>query len=175
MVWRNGIMDQVVNFNIFSSPHHELHRLRLAMSKGVEIIYRMYMTVTAGKIILLLILDYIKKTKLMLQFDENWKAQFDQPEWKQALDFYVGMMKESGPAGYATNGFNENLSLFNQGKCGMWIDATVAASFVTGDDSTVADHVGSLISVKKQSYAVACMLTMVLVYISACMLIFPHK
>ena len=41
------------------------------------------------------------------------------------------MMSESGPAGYATNGFNENLSLFQQGKCGMWIDATVAASFVT--------------------------------------------
>ncbi len=51
-------------------------------------------------------------------------------------------MDESGPAGYATNGFNENLSLFNQGKCGMWIDATVAASFVTGKDSTVADKVG---------------------------------
>jgi sorbitol/mannitol transport system substrate-binding protein len=76
-------------------------------------------------------------------FDENWNAQFDQPEWKQALTFYVDMMKESGPAGFATNGFNENLSLFQQGKCGMWIDATVAASFVTNPkDSTVADKVG---------------------------------
>ena len=76
-------------------------------------------------------------------FDENWKAQFDQPEWKEALTFFVDMMAESGPAGYATNGFNENLSLFQQGKCGMWIDATVAASFVTNpNDSTVADSVG---------------------------------
>ncbi|WP_209506823.1 MULTISPECIES: sugar ABC transporter substrate-binding protein [unclassified Ruegeria] len=76
-------------------------------------------------------------------FDENWKPQFDQPEWKEALTFFVDMMSESGPAGYATNGFNENLSLFQQGKCGMWIDATVAASFVTNpDDSTVADKVG---------------------------------
>ncbi|KIC41458.1 sugar ABC transporter substrate-binding protein [Ruegeria sp. ANG-R] len=76
-------------------------------------------------------------------FDENWKPQFDQPEWKEALTFFVDMMNESGPAGYATNGFNENLSLFQQGKCGMWIDATVAASFVTNpDDSTVADKVG---------------------------------
>ncbi|MCB1482424.1 MAG: extracellular solute-binding protein, partial [Rhodobiaceae bacterium] len=32
---------------------------------------------------------------------------------------------------------------FQQGKCGMWIDATVAASFVTNaNDSTVADKVG---------------------------------
>ncbi|MCK8484343.1 sugar ABC transporter substrate-binding protein [Aliiroseovarius sp. S2029] len=76
-------------------------------------------------------------------FDEEWNAQFDQPEWAEALNFFVGMMEESGPPGYATNGFNENLSLFQQGKCGMWIDATVAASFVTNpDDSTVADKVG---------------------------------
>ena len=76
-------------------------------------------------------------------FDEDWNAQFDQPEWKEALEFFVGMMSESGPPGYATNGFNENLSLFQQGKCGMWIDATVAASFVTNpNDSTVADKVG---------------------------------
>ncbi|SLN73628.1 ABC transporter substrate-binding protein [Ruegeria meonggei] len=76
-------------------------------------------------------------------FDEDWNAQFDQPEWADALNFFVGMMEESGPTGYATNGFNENLNLFQQGKCGMWIDATVAASFVTNpDDSTVADKVG---------------------------------
>ncbi|GAB4546582.1 MAG: sugar ABC transporter substrate-binding protein [Ruegeria sp.] len=76
-------------------------------------------------------------------FDEDWNPQFDQPEWKEALTFFVDMMNESGPAGYATNGFNENLSLFQQGKCGMWIDATVAASFVTNpNDSTVADKVG---------------------------------
>ena len=75
-------------------------------------------------------------------FDEGWNAQFDQPQWAEAMNFYVNLMNDYGPEGYATNGFNENLSLFNQGKCGMWIDATVAASFVTGDDSTVADHVG---------------------------------
>ena len=76
-------------------------------------------------------------------FDMDWNAQFDTEAWANTLNFYKGMMDESGPAGYATNGFNENLSLFQQGKCGMWIDATVAASFVTNpDDSTVADKVG---------------------------------
>ena len=76
-------------------------------------------------------------------FDEDWNAQFDQPEWKEALTFFVNLMNDYGPDGYATNGFNENLSLFQQGKCGMWIDATVAASFVTNpNDSTVADSVG---------------------------------
>jgi sorbitol/mannitol transport system substrate-binding protein len=76
-------------------------------------------------------------------FDEDWNAQFDQPEWEEALTFFVDLMNTYGPPGYATNGFNENLSLFQQGRCGMWIDATVAASFVTNpNDSTVADSVG---------------------------------
>lgn len=76
-------------------------------------------------------------------FDENWKPQFDQPEWKNTLDFYVKLMNDAGPQGASSNGFNENLALFQQGKCGMWIDATVAASFVTNpNDSTVADKVG---------------------------------
>ena len=75
-------------------------------------------------------------------FDEEWNAQFDTREWSDTLNFFVNMMSDAGPAGYATNGFNENLSLFQQGKCGMWIDATVAASFVTNpNDSTVADKV----------------------------------
>jgi sorbitol/mannitol transport system substrate-binding protein len=75
-------------------------------------------------------------------FDEEWNAQFDSEAWATTLNFYLDMMNESGPNGAANNGFNENLTLFQQGKCGMWIDATVAASFVTGDDSTVADQVG---------------------------------
>ncbi|MCC1480793.1 ABC transporter substrate-binding protein [Roseibaca sp. Y0-43] len=76
-------------------------------------------------------------------FDEEWNAQFDQPQWAEALNFYVNLMNDYGPDGYETNGFNENLSLFQQGLCGMWIDATVAASFVTNpNDSEVADSVG---------------------------------
>ncbi|WP_072375678.1 ABC transporter substrate-binding protein [Rhizobium tibeticum] len=76
-------------------------------------------------------------------FDEQWKPQFDQPEWKDALNFYVNLMKEAGPPGASSNGFNENLALFQTGKCGMWIDATVAASFVSNPkESTVADKVG---------------------------------
>jgi len=76
-------------------------------------------------------------------FDENWTPQFDQPEWKNTLDFYLKLMADAGPPGASSNGFNENLALFNSGKCGMWIDATVAASFVTNPkDSSVADKVG---------------------------------
>jgi sorbitol/mannitol transport system substrate-binding protein len=84
-------------------------------------------------------------------FDEKWQPQFDQPEWKEALQFYVDLMKDAGPSGASSNGFNENLTLFQQGKCGMWIDATVAASFVSNPkDSTVADKVGYAIFPTKE-------------------------
>ncbi len=76
-------------------------------------------------------------------FDMNWKPQFDTKPWHDALTFYVDLMKKDGPDGASSNGFNENLTLFQQGKCGMWIDATVAGSFVTDPKaSTVASNVG---------------------------------
>ncbi len=76
-------------------------------------------------------------------FDEKWQPEFNGPEWKNALNFYVDTMKKSGPPGATSNGFNENLALFNSGKCAIWVDASVAGSFVTDKtQSKVADHVG---------------------------------
>ncbi len=76
-------------------------------------------------------------------FDEKWTPQFNTPEWKATLDYYLKTMKDSGPQGASGNGFSENLALFQTGKCGMWIDATVAASFVSDPKaSQVADKVG---------------------------------
>ncbi|AJE49024.1 ABC transporter substrate-binding protein [Celeribacter indicus] len=76
-------------------------------------------------------------------FDMDWHPQFDSEAWSETLTDYLDLMNNYGPPGGSGNGFNENLALFQQGKCGMWIDATVAASFVTDpEESTVADSVG---------------------------------
>jgi len=76
-------------------------------------------------------------------FDMDWKPQFDSPQWKDAFQFYIDLMNDAGPQGASSNGFNENLALFQQGKCGMWIDATVAGAFVSDpENSVVADKVG---------------------------------
>ncbi len=76
-------------------------------------------------------------------FDMDWQAQFDSEEWQATITDYIDMLSKYGPPGAAANGFNENLSLFQQGSCAMWIDATVAASFVTDpEESEVADSVG---------------------------------
>ncbi|MBD1909464.1 MULTISPECIES: sugar ABC transporter substrate-binding protein [unclassified Leptolyngbya] len=76
-------------------------------------------------------------------FDTNWQPALNSPEWKEALNYYVDILKKDGPPGASSNGFNENLALFSTGKCGMWIDATVAAGKLADPkESQVADTVG---------------------------------
>jgi len=76
-------------------------------------------------------------------FDENWKPQFDSPEWKATLTDYVELLTKYGPPGASNNGYNENLTLSLQGKCAMRMDATVSASALTDPkQSEFADKVG---------------------------------
>ncbi len=83
-------------------------------------------------------------------FDESWKPQFDTPEWKDTLTTYLKVMKDAGPEGASGNGFSENLALFQSGKCGMWADATAAASFVIDEKaSSVAKEVGFAVAPNK--------------------------
>lgn len=73
-------------------------------------------------------------------FNEDWTPDLDSPAWNHAVSFYVDLLTEYGPPGSESNSFNEILALMNEGKCGMWIDATIAASFVTDPkQSKVAD------------------------------------
>ena len=66
-------------------------------------------------------------------FDADGRPQLDSPEWNAAINFYVDLLGTYGPPGSEGNSFNEILALYNQGKCGMWIDATIAASFLEVD------------------------------------------
>jgi sorbitol/mannitol transport system substrate-binding protein len=76
-------------------------------------------------------------------FDENWKPQFDSPEWKAVMTDYVELLTKYGPPGASGNGYNENLTLSLQGKCAMRMDATVSASaLVDPKQSEFADKVG---------------------------------
>jgi sorbitol/mannitol transport system substrate-binding protein len=75
-------------------------------------------------------------------FDMSWKPQIDSKPWHDAITFYVDLMKKDGPPGAAANSFNENLALFSEGKCAMWIDATIAAGTLSDPkQSKVADKV----------------------------------
>ena len=64
-------------------------------------------------------------------FDKDMKPTLQSDEWKAAINFYVDLLGNYGPPGSEGNSFNEILALYNEGKCGLWIDATIAASFLT--------------------------------------------
>ncbi|MCH8531748.1 MAG: sugar ABC transporter substrate-binding protein [Saccharospirillum sp.] len=75
-------------------------------------------------------------------FDMDWEPQLTSQPWRDAIEFYVDLVRSYGPPGASSNGFNENLALFNSGNCAMWVDATVAGAFVTDtSESRVHDRV----------------------------------
>jgi sorbitol/mannitol transport system substrate-binding protein len=65
------------------------------------------------------------------------KAQITQPPFKQALQFYVNLVKGAGEKDAANSSFNECLSQYKDGKVAMWYDATVAAGLLEASDSPV--------------------------------------
>lgn len=76
-------------------------------------------------------------------FGFDWRPEFNSPEWKRTLEFYVDLLQTAGPPGSASYGYPENLDLFGDGKCAMWIDSTVAASTLNDPKtSSVVGRVG---------------------------------
>lgn len=74
-------------------------------------------------------------------FDPDWTPQFDTEPWQRAMADYV-TLAEAAPDSVADNGYAENLELFRNGECGIWVDATAAAAFVADpEESQVADRV----------------------------------
>lgn len=78
-------------------------------------------------------------------FDMNWVPRLDTPAWHKAVSLYADLMRRFGPPGAAANGYNENLALFASGRCAIWVDATVAGSFLNRPEvSEVAGKVSFL-------------------------------
>src|SRR5437762_55127 len=65
------------------------------------------------------------------------KAQVDQPAFKNALTFFVNLVKSAGEKDAANSSVNECLSPYKHGTVAMWYDATVAAGTLEATDSTV--------------------------------------
>jgi sorbitol/mannitol transport system substrate-binding protein len=65
------------------------------------------------------------------------EAQVDQPEFREALEFYTGLIADAGEKDASNASFNECLSQYRDGKVAMWYDATVAAGLLEADDSPV--------------------------------------
>jgi sorbitol/mannitol transport system substrate-binding protein len=61
-------------------------------------------------------------------FNQKWQPQLTSPAFENATKFYVNLVRNDGEAGASNDSFNQLLTLYGQGKCAMWYDATVAAT-----------------------------------------------
>lgn len=76
-------------------------------------------------------------------YNMDWNAQLTSQNTKDAIQFYVDLLKDAGEPGATSTGFTEALTLMSTGKAAMWYDSTVAAGFLNNPkDSAVAGKIG---------------------------------
>ena len=86
-------------------------------------------------------------------FNIDWTPGVNAPEFKEATQFYVDLVRAHGENGAPQAGFTECLNNMTQGSVAMWYDATSAAGSLEADDSPVKGKVGYVAApvVKTQS------------------------
>jgi sorbitol/mannitol transport system substrate-binding protein len=75
-------------------------------------------------------------------FNVDWTAAVNAPEFKEATQFYVDLVRAHGENGAPQAGFTECLNNMTQGSVAMWYDATSAAGSLEADDSPVKGKIG---------------------------------
>ena len=65
------------------------------------------------------------------------RAMVDQPPFREALQFYVDLVRDAGESHAAGASYNECLAEYLRGRAAMWYDATVAAGLLEADNSDV--------------------------------------
>ncbi|MDX3191948.1 sugar ABC transporter substrate-binding protein [Streptomyces sp. MN03-5084-2B] len=73
-------------------------------------------------------------------FDKDWNAKLTSPEFTEAANFYVNLIREHGEVGASSAGFSECGTRYTQGNAAMWYDATVMAG--TNEDPSSSKIVG---------------------------------
>ncbi|MEU0792581.1 sugar ABC transporter substrate-binding protein [Amycolatopsis sp. NPDC005961] len=73
-------------------------------------------------------------------FDKDWNAKLTSPEFKEAANFYVNLIRDHGEVGASSAGFSECGTRYTQGNAAMWYDATVMAG--TNEDPSSSKIVG---------------------------------
>src|SRR3954464_7898262 len=76
-------------------------------------------------------------------FTKDWQAEVNAPQFKDATNFYVDLVRKHGETGAPQAGFTECLNAMSQGKVAMWYDATSAAGALENpEQSKVVGKVG---------------------------------
>jgi sorbitol/mannitol transport system substrate-binding protein len=82
-------------------------------------------------------------------FNSSWAPQLTSPATEKAVSFYVNLVRKDGEPGAASDGFTELLTLYQQSKCAMWYDSTVAASSLSSSKAVFDDTGYALAPVDK--------------------------
>jgi sorbitol/mannitol transport system substrate-binding protein len=72
-------------------------------------------------------------------FNTSWQPQLTSPATEAAVNFYVNLVRKDGEPGASNDGFTELLTLYEQNKCAMWYDSTVAAGSISAVPSVFKD------------------------------------
>jgi sorbitol/mannitol transport system substrate-binding protein len=75
-------------------------------------------------------------------FDEDWNPQLTSPQFTEAVQFYVDLVRDFGQPGASASGFGECATRLSQGRVAMWYDATSAVS--TLEDPASSEVVGKV-------------------------------
>ena len=75
-------------------------------------------------------------------FNLKWQPQLTSPAFEKATNFYVNLVRKYGESGASNDSFNQLLTLYGQGKCAMWYDATVAATSIATTFPSIAKQTG---------------------------------
>src|SRR5579862_726458 len=75
-------------------------------------------------------------------FNKAWQPQLTSPAFEAATNFYVNLIRKDGEPGASSDSFNQLLTLYGQGKCAMWYDATVAATSIATTYPSIAANTG---------------------------------
>lgn len=65
------------------------------------------------------------------------ESQVDQPEFREALEFYIDLINDAGQEDAANSSFNECVTQYLNEDVAMWYDATPAGSLLEAEDSAV--------------------------------------
>jgi sorbitol/mannitol transport system substrate-binding protein len=75
-------------------------------------------------------------------YDMDWNAHLTDPAFKEAVNFYVNLVKTDGEKGAGNFSFNECANAMQQSKAAMWYDATVGASVIDAPGSPIVGKLG---------------------------------
>jgi sorbitol/mannitol transport system substrate-binding protein len=74
--------------------------------------------------------------------DTIGESQVDQPEFKEAVQFWVDLLADAGQQDAANASYNECTNQMLDSNSAMWYDASVAASNLEADDSPIKGKLG---------------------------------